>query len=142
MPRHRHPVNVELVDKRSRLLEHVDSVLATFGSIQFVFWQTIIIICWIALNIAGFIGHWDPYPFILLNLVFSTQAAYAAPLILLSQNRAAERDRLNAEHDYATDAETLALLKQLHADHGLMAAEHSEMLRELTRLVILQREQN
>lgn len=139
---HRHPVNVELVDRRTRLYERVDKVLRGFGSVQFVMWQTIAIILWITLNFTAFVYHWDPYPFILLNLVFSTQAAYAAPLILLSQNRSADRDRLDAEHDYMTDTETFELLKQLHSDHSAMAAEHSEMLRELSRLILLRGGEN
>jgi hypothetical protein len=60
----------------------------------------VIVLVWIALNLAAWMGRWDPYPFILLNLVFSTQAAYAAPLLLLSQNRQAERDRVQSEHDF------------------------------------------
>ena len=58
---------------------------------------------WIGANVVEVLRSWDPYPFILLNLLFSTQAAYAAPLILLSQNRQAERDRVKAEHDYAVN---------------------------------------
>ena len=60
------------------------------------------------LNVAGIIGQWDPYPFILLNLVFSTQAAYAAPLILLAQNRQADRDKEVVERDRETNARSLA----------------------------------
>ena len=55
------------------------------------------------LNIIAFISHWDPYPFILLNLLFSTQAAYAAPIIMMSQNRQSERDRIQAQADYQTN---------------------------------------
>ena len=57
------------------------------------------------LNIIGFIYHWDAYPFILLNLVFSTQAAYAAPIIMMAQNRQNERDRMHAQEDYQTNVE-------------------------------------
>ena len=64
-------------------------------------------------------GGWDPYPFILLNLVFSTQAAYAAPLLLLSQNRQAERDRMEAEHDFRVNQLSLQYLFAWHRDaHG------------------------
>ncbi len=58
-----------------------------------------------ALNILGVINHWDPYPFILLNLLFSTQAAYAAPIIMMSQNRQSDRDRTQALADYQTNVE-------------------------------------
>src|SRR5690349_11352434 len=68
-----------------------------FGTPQFIIGQTIIVTIWIALNAVAFSLQWDPYPFILLNLAFSTQAAYAAPLILLAQTRQADRDKLAAE---------------------------------------------
>lgn len=68
-----------------------------FGTPQYIVGQTLVVIAWIAINSIAVVRHWDPYPFILLNLVFSTQAAYAAPLILLAQTRQAERDRLQAE---------------------------------------------
>src|ERR1700744_2739972 len=68
--------------------------LARFlGTGKYLFGQTLFVICWIILNIVAGVRHWAPYPFILLNLAFSTQAAYAAPLILLAQNRKDERDR-------------------------------------------------
>jgi uncharacterized membrane protein len=68
-----------------------------FGTPQYIFGQTIAVVLWIALNALAIVHHWDPYPFILLNLAFSTQAAYAAPLILLAQTRQADRDKLAAE---------------------------------------------
>lgn len=73
------------------------------GSWKFIILQTTFVIIWIAINIIGYIQHWDPYPFILLNLLFSTQAAYAAPVIMMAQNRQAERDRYHAEADYETN---------------------------------------
>jgi uncharacterized membrane protein len=66
-----------------------------FGTPQYIVGQTIVVIVWIALNAAAISYDWDPYPFILLNLAFSTQAAYAAPLILLAQTRQAERDKVS-----------------------------------------------
>jgi uncharacterized membrane protein len=68
-----------------------------FGTPQYIFGQTIAVVLWIALNSVAIGLHWDPYPFILLNLAFSTQAAYAAPLILLAQTRQADRDKLAAD---------------------------------------------
>jgi uncharacterized membrane protein len=68
-----------------------------FGTPQYILGQTVIVIIWIALNAAAVSLRWDPYPFILLNLAFSTQAAYAAPLILLAQTRQADRDKQNLE---------------------------------------------
>lgn len=80
-----------------------DSIAEGMGSWKFIIWQTVIVLVWMALNVVGFIRHWDPYPFILLNLIFSTQAAYAAPIIMMSQNRAADRDRIQAQSDYQTN---------------------------------------
>ena len=64
-----------------------DAVATGMGSWKFIIWQTIFVIIWMILNVIGFIRHWDAYPFILLNLIFSTQAAYAAPIIMMAQNR-------------------------------------------------------
>jgi uncharacterized membrane protein len=83
--------------------------LARFlGTGKYLFGQTLFVILWITLNTMAVIHHWDPYPFILLNLAFSTQAAYAAPLILLAQNRQDERDRANIERDRQVAARTQA----------------------------------
>ena len=68
-----------------------------FGTPQYIVGQTIVVLAWIALNSLALAGHWDTYPFILLNLAFSTQAAYAAPLILLAETRQAARDKTMAE---------------------------------------------
>jgi len=70
-----------------------EGIARFLGTGRFLFFQTLLVIIWISLNIAAVRLRWDPYPFILLNLAFSTQAAYAAPLILLAQNRQADRDR-------------------------------------------------
>jgi uncharacterized membrane protein len=68
-----------------------------FGTPQYILGQSIVVAVWILLNAVAVVRHWDPYPFILLNLVFSTQAAYAAPLILLAQTRQADRDKIEAQ---------------------------------------------
>jgi len=80
-----------------------DAVAKGMGSWRFIIVQTILVILWMVLNFVGFIYHWDVYPFILLNLLFSTQAAYAAPIIMMSQNRQSERDRVQAQADYQTN---------------------------------------
>jgi uncharacterized membrane protein len=83
--------------------------LARFlGTGKFLFWQTVLVITWITLNLVAVSLRWDPYPFILLNLAFSTQAAYAAPLILLAQNRQDDRDRVALEEDRSRAAQTKA----------------------------------
>jgi len=73
------------------------------GSWSFIVAQTVLVVLWIGLNVIGFMAHWDVYPFILLNLLFSTQAAYAAPIIMMAQNRQNERDRAHAEAVYKTN---------------------------------------
>src|SRR3954467_3978841 len=85
-----------------------EGIARFLGTGRFLAVQTIIVILWIALNVFAVRLQWDPYPFILLNLAFSTQAAYAAPLILLAQNRQADRDRVQAEEDRARAAITRA----------------------------------
>ncbi|GAA3871253.1 DUF1003 domain-containing protein [Saccharothrix violaceirubra] len=83
--------------------------LARFlGTGKFLFWQTLLVLAWITLNLVAVEYSWDPYPFILLNLAFSTQAAYAAPLILLAQNRQDDRDRVSLEEDRTRAAQTKA----------------------------------
>jgi uncharacterized membrane protein len=85
-----------------------EGIARFLGTGRFLAVQTIIVIVWIVLNVAAVRLRWDPYPFILLNLAFSTQAAYAAPLILLAQNRQADRDRVQAEEDRSRAAQTRA----------------------------------
>src|SRR5436305_3027221 len=70
-----------------------ETIARFFGTPQYIFGQTIVVVVWIAVNAVAVSLQWDPYPFILLNLAFSTQAAYAAPLILLAQTRQADRDK-------------------------------------------------
>src|SRR3954452_9298469 len=76
-----------------------EGIARFFGTARYLVVQTIVVAVWLTLNVLWVENAWDPKPFILLNLVFSTQAAYAAPLILLAQNRQAERDRSQAEVD-------------------------------------------
>jgi uncharacterized membrane protein len=93
-----------------------------FGTPQYIVGQTIAVIVWIVLNSAAIAYEWDPYPFILLNLAFSTQAAYAAPLILLAQTRQAERDKAAAERE-----------ERQHDRQAKLADEHVEAIRQATR---------
>ncbi|MDN5581181.1 MAG: DUF1003 domain-containing protein [Corynebacterium sp.] len=85
-----------------------EKVARFLGTGRYLMWQTIIVIVWICLNVGGFWWNWDVYPFILLNLAFSTQAAYAAPLILLAQNRQDDRDRVSLNEDRRRAEETKA----------------------------------
>lgn len=95
-----HAKHVESFSVGNRI---ADSVAKGMGSWSFIIIQTVLVVVWMALNLIGFMYHWDVYPFILLNLLFSTQAAYAAPIIMMSQNRQNERDRMHAEADYKTN---------------------------------------
>ena len=90
-----------------------DNVAQGMGSWRFIIIQTCIVIIWMILNLIAFIFHWDPYPFILLNLLFSTQAAYAAPVIMMAQNRQSERDREQANADYQTNLEAKKEIEEL-----------------------------
>jgi uncharacterized membrane protein len=99
----RHPVNQALIDRAPLGARIADQVVGFLGSWRFLVIQTILVAIWIGGN-AWLLFHFDPYPFILLNLAFSTQAAYAAPLILLASNRSSTRDRLTLEHA-ATEAD-------------------------------------
>ena len=96
-----------------------ESIARFFGTGSYLLIQTIVVIVWIVLNIVAVSLRWDPYPFILLNLAFSTQAAYAAPLILLAQNRQENRDRVTLEEDrrraQETKADTEYLARELAA---------------------------
>jgi uncharacterized membrane protein len=101
---HHHPpiknVN-EAFEKQLTFGQRVsDRVANIVGSWPFIIAQSLLLILWIILNVAAVIRHWDPYPFILMNLVLSMQAAYTAPIIMMSQNRQADRDRLEAHNDY------------------------------------------
>lgn len=93
----------QLIDERTLGQRIADRTAQVLGSWPFIIAQTIIVGLWVVLNITAWTRHWDPYPFILLNLMFSVQAAYAAPVIMMSQNRQAERDRYQAQADYDTN---------------------------------------
>ncbi|MGI8413428.1 MAG: DUF1003 domain-containing protein [Solirubrobacteraceae bacterium] len=119
-----------------------------FGTPRFIVGQTFLVVVWIAANAAAFSFQWDPYPFILLNLAFSTQAAYAAPLILLAQTRQAERDKLRdattrAHHDAETEREkefearqtdVLKRERALAEQHLVLLAQNTKLTEEIARL--------
>jgi len=100
--------------EKSSFGEHLADAVATgMGSWRFIIIQTIIVLIWMMANVVGFVYHWDIYPFILLNLVFSTQAAYAAPIIMMAQNRQSERDRHHADEDFRTNVEAKREIEEL-----------------------------
>jgi uncharacterized membrane protein len=91
-----------------------DAVAATMGSWRFIIIQTTILFFWIVLNITAYVRNWDPYPFILLNLALSFQAAYAAPFIMMSQNRQQDVDRREAESDHRINIKAELEIELLH----------------------------
>jgi len=119
----KHPVNVALHDRRTFGQRAADEFTNAFGTWTYIIIQTVIILAWMAVNAIGFIYQWDEYPFILLNLGFSAQASYAAPLILMASNRAAQRDRLTLEHEAQ---ETDAILKIQDTQIQLLQAIKAE----------------
>ncbi len=111
-----------------------DRIASTVGSWRFIIIQSVLLLVWIALNVTAYLQHWDPYPFILMNLLLSTQAAYTAPMIMMSQNRQAIRDRLEAHNDYLinqkAETEIRAMMDHLVAQDRALA----EIYRHLQQL--------
>jgi uncharacterized membrane protein len=112
-----------------------DAVANGMGSWKFIIIQTIIVILWMSLNLVGFFYHWDTYPFILLNLVFSTQAAYAAPIIMMSQNRQSERDRHQAHADYQTNLEAKLEIEELQKSLNKLEIEKLDKVIEMIEAI-------
>ena len=116
-----------------------------FGTPRYILGQTAIVALWIVLNSIALIHHWDPTPFIMLNLIFSTQAAYAAPLILLAQTRQADRDKLHMDKvekshtrlEHAAKSETDKILELLQANTQLTVQdkELTEQVADLTKQI-------
>ena len=105
-----------------------DWIAAKVGSWQFIIGQSLLLTLWAILNVTAWVRHWDPYPFILMNLVLSLQAAYTAPMIMMSQNRKADRDRIEAHVDYEVnlkaETEIRVILENLEAQNIAIAEIH------------------
>jgi len=96
---HKHPVNQAHYEEATRGERLADQLAAALGSWPFIIAQSALMIAWVYVNVWGiFVAHWDPYPFILLNLVLSFQATYAGPIVLLASNRQSQKDRITLEH--------------------------------------------
>ena len=124
-----------VASKRSVGQKVADAVAKVGGSWGFIIGFVSIMAAWILVNAVGIFGlRWDPYPFILLNLALSTLAAIQAPIIMMSQNRAADYDRMNSENDYKTNKKTELELRLLHSkvDH-LIQQDQPEQL-EIQRI--------
>jgi uncharacterized membrane protein len=108
-----------------------DWVAALIGSWKFIITQSILLGIWVLLNAAAWIQHWDPYPFILMNLMLSIQAAYAAPIIMMSQNRQAARDHMEAHNDYVinmkAEEEIRAILEYNAAQNDALTAIYEKL---------------
>jgi uncharacterized membrane protein len=133
---HQHPVNVLHHDEATFGEMLADKIAAGIGSWTFLIIQTCAVLLWLTLNIVGFMSHWDPFPFILLNLLFSVQAAYTGPVLLLAGNRQSQKDRLTLEHaayeaDKA-DEQNVEILKAIerNTEVTLSILRHVEVLIE------------
>ena len=147
--KHEHPpirnVN-DLADEQLTIGQKVaDTVAANMGSWRFIIIQSFILAAWITVNSIGWALRWDYYPFVLLNLMLSFEAAFAAPFIMISQNRQAEKDRLTAQNDYITDMRGEEEIRHIleHLDHQdtliikiieRLETQHEEMLQRLKEL--------
>jgi uncharacterized membrane protein len=116
-----------------------DKVAAGMGSWPFIIVQSALLLVWIALNVTAFIRHWDPYPFILLNLALSFQAAYAAPFIMMAQNRQQEIDRKEADTDHKVNIKAELEIELLHQKIDELRQKEvmylTEAIRELSGLL-------
>ena len=147
--KHEHPPVIDVnavADEQMTVGQKVaDRVATTMGSWRFIITQASIMVIWIMLNLVGWFYHWDIYPFVLLNLAMSAQAAFATPLIMMSQNRQAEKDRLTAQNDYLTDCKGEEEIRFImnHLDHQdtlilqivkRIEEQHTEIKEHLVRL--------
>jgi uncharacterized membrane protein len=134
--KHKHPVNVLIHDEATTGERVADRVASGIGSWYFLITQSILIVIYVILNVIGLVNHWDPYPFILLNLCFTIQAAYTGPVLLLSGNRQAQKDRLRLEHTAevaeAAEKATLTILTEIatNTEATLKVLEHLKNRRE------------
>lgn len=131
---HKHPVNVIHHEEATFGEMLADKIAAGIGSWKFLIIQTLAVLCWLTLNVIGLVNHWDPFPFILLNLLFSVQAAYTGPVLLLAGNRQAQKDRLTLEHAAEeaekADAQNVEILKAIkeNTDVTVQILRHVEAL--------------
>ena len=135
--KHLHPpvqnVNKLYEEQLTASQRTADWVVNTMGSWKFIIIQSVILTGWIILNVIAWMQHWDPYPFILMNLVLSMQAAYAAPIIMMSQNRQAAKDRLEAHNDFLVnqkaEEEIWVIMEHLEAQNQAIAEIHHMLQR-------------
>jgi len=116
-----------------------DSVASNMGSWRFIIIQSTILLVWVVLNVTAYVERWDPYPFILLNLALSFQAAYAAPFIMMSQNRQQDIDRISAENDHQINIKAELEIELLHEKIDKLREQEvmflTKAVRDLTELL-------
>lgn len=138
--RHEHPpvrnVNEVFEGELSLAQRASDLVAKTVGSWKFIIIQSVLLSIWVVVNVLAIMRQWNPYPFILMNLVLSLQAAYTAPIIMMSQNRQAVRDRIEAHEDYLinqkAEVEIRAILDHLAAQDQALENLHQMLLKMST----------
>jgi uncharacterized membrane protein len=121
-------INDILTEQATPSQRAADRVAEVIGSWRFIIVQSAVLIVWVILNVTAWLQHWDPYPFILMNLFLSMQAAFTAPVIMMSQNRQAEHDRLEAHNDFSVnlkaEEEIRAILLSLEAQNEALLEIH------------------
>ncbi len=124
----------EMIEAQTTRGQHVaDRITRLLGSWGFIITQTIILIIWVLLNVTAWVNHWDPYPFILMNLALSMQAAFTAPIIMMSQNRQSQKDRVVAHYNFLIDEraeeEIRVILEHLHAQNVALGQVHQLLVK-------------
>lgn len=133
----------EIIDEKLTVGQRMaNSIARIVGSWVFIITQSVILVFWVIFNIVAWASHWDPYPFILMNLFLSLQAAYTAPVIMMSQNRLAARDRIDAHQDFLinqkAEEEIRAILAHLAAQDQALSVVH-ETLDNLQEFIVKDR---
>ena len=129
---HKHPANIVRHDNLTTAERVPDRLTNGIGTMKFIYWSAVVIAAWAVLNTCGlFAWHWDPYPFVFLNLGFSAFAYFSAPLILMSQNRQTEHDRTRAECDYEVNRQAKEQIEQNTALTKATAARVEQIVNHL-----------
>jgi len=140
--RNHHVPNTNLIESAQLTTGQriADTMARELGSWRFIICQSVVLTGWIVLNVVGWIRSWDPYPFIFLNLALSFQAAYSAPILMMSQNRQAARDRLTAEHDYEINVRAELEVAKVYGTLDALVGQQWDTLLQLQsqQLVLLQ----
>ena len=136
--RHEHPpvrnVNEVFEDKLSLSQRASDVVARTVGSWTFIIIQSVLLSIWAVVNVLVIVKQWDPYPFILMNLLLSLQAAYTAPIIMMSQKRQEAKDRLRSQNDYRVNLKAELEIRHLHEKLDYLTSRQWQRLAEIQQM--------